>query len=379
MTTWKRDIQNAIIVYNGDIESRVTIHQLTSLRGIAVTAFIPDLGQNTNLEDLGEEAIVAGANSAHIADLKKTFVNDYVSLLVKSGVLFYRHYPLGKALGAPCLLEELVKIAGENSIQALALPAFMHPREKKRIENYLRHYGNHLEIITPPEKPYSHQEELLSYANVYGLNGENFQIVYQLQDNVLSAAFTANHVSREKARNLRYYFWNLPPDKAPGDPLEIALEFKKGMPYKINGKPYRIERLIDFLNITGGKYCLGRSESTTETENGQINYRMHEAPGAYIVDVARRHLEDKLLDPDSLETRDVLANKYARLLIEGGWYESLRSSIDAFFDRMSSGIEGKVSLCLNKGFIRPACEMCVDTHSVSDRQSASILAKGEDF
>jgi len=74
------------------------------------------------------------------------------------------------------------------------------------------------------------------------------------------------------------YRISVDPKTAPNKPLYIEIEFKKGVPIKINKKKYSPVELISKLNKLGGAHGIGRTDLVENRLIGIKSREIYEAP-----------------------------------------------------------------------------------------------------
>ncbi len=63
----------------------------------------------------------------------------------------------------------------------------------------------------------------------------------------------------------------------------------------------------------------------------------------------RRELEALVLDRELLYFKEILSQRYARLVYDGLWFTPLRTALDRFFEEISRTVTGEVQVKLYKG------------------------------
>ena len=80
MAKAKKDIKKVVLAYSGGLDTSIIIPWLKeNYNNCEVIAVSADVGQGTELDGLEEKAIKTGASKLIVLDLKKTFVEDYIS------------------------------------------------------------------------------------------------------------------------------------------------------------------------------------------------------------------------------------------------------------------------------------------------------------
>jgi argininosuccinate synthase len=139
------------------------------------------------------------------------------------------------------------------------------------------------------------------------------------------------------------------PEAAPDEPLYLTIDFKEGIPKRINGVAYGAVELLTRLNELGGAHGVGREDLVENRLVGMKSHGVYETPGGTILYTAHRGLESICLDRETLHYKDVVAQRYAELVYYGQWFTPLREALDAFVRQTQETVTGTVRLKLYKG------------------------------
>ena len=104
-------VRRAILAFNGDLESRLALYWLVHERGYEVITLSINLGQEVNLELLGELALELGATAAQVLDRRETFLYEFALPVLQADAIYQASCFLGTALGRYVIAQELVRAA----------------------------------------------------------------------------------------------------------------------------------------------------------------------------------------------------------------------------------------------------------------------------
>ena len=106
-----------LLGYSGGLVNSVAIHWLRYHRKLRVYTFTANLGQNYDVEELGERALELGAESVYMFDLRKVFLKEYVFQALKANAVYENAYFLSAALSRPLIAAEMANIAFEDGLK----------------------------------------------------------------------------------------------------------------------------------------------------------------------------------------------------------------------------------------------------------------------
>jgi argininosuccinate synthase len=145
------------------------------------------------------------------------------------------------------------------------------------------------------------------------------------------------------------YQLSVSPEAAPDQAQIVEIEFQSGCPVAIDGQALSPAKIVETLNVIGGKHGIGRVDLVENRLVGMKSHGVYETPGGTILLAAHRELESITLDRDTLHYKDVVAQRYAELVYNGQWFTPLREALDGFIDKTQTHVTGTVRLKLYRG------------------------------
>ena len=139
------------------------------------------------------------------------------------------------------------------------------------------------------------------------------------------------------------------PQKAPDKTTKIEIEFREGIPTKLNGKKMSALAIFKKLNFLGGANGIGRVDLVENRFIGMKSRGVYETPGGTVLFDALRAVESLTIPKDELHARDRISAEYAELVYNGFWYSRRRKVLAAQVEKLRKKITGKVRLGLYKG------------------------------
>jgi argininosuccinate synthase len=145
------------------------------------------------------------------------------------------------------------------------------------------------------------------------------------------------------------YQWTVDPDEAPAKPREVVIEFREGVPVKVDGDALGGVALIERLNALGGKYGVGRIDQIEDRLVGIKSREIYEAPAAVILHAAHKALEEMVLTKDALRFKSAVAREYAELVYNGLWFTAHHQDLAAYVRSTQRFVTGEIRVRLDRG------------------------------
>ena len=346
--------EKIVLAYSGGLDTSVILPWLKETYGYETVAFAAELGQGDELVGIQKKAMATGAVKCVVKDLRKEFVEDYIWPMLKSGAIYENNYLLGTSIARPLIAKWQVDIAHQEGAVAVAHGATGKGNDQVRFELTFLSLDPSLKIIAPwKDKNFklTSREAAVDYAKKRNIPIE------QSKKKIYSRDRNLWHISHEGA-DLEDP-WNEPQDhlfvisnpvsKTPNKADYVEIGFKEGVPVKLNGKAIEGVKLIETLNVIGGKHAVGQDDLVENRLVGMKSRGVYETPGGTILVTAHKALESLTLDRETMHYKQQVALKYAEMVYYGQWFCRLREALDAFVDVTQRTVSGMVRLKLFKG------------------------------
>jgi argininosuccinate synthase len=340
-----------ILAYSGGLDTSVAIKWFVN-KGYEVIAYMADVGQKSDFEVYKKRAIATGASKVIVDDLKNEFVKDFVFNALKADAVYESGYLLATALSRPVIAKGLVKTAQREKAEFVAHGCTGKGNDQVRFEVTVMALDPNLKILAPVRE--------------WELKTRSEEIEYAKDNNIPIDA------TKKKPYSIDVNLWgisiesgkledpNYEPDEdtyqltkgiaacAP-KACYVEVDFKKGIPVKLNGKAMNGVSLIAKLSDIAGNAGVGRSDMIENRLIGIKSREVYEAPAGLALYTAHKALESLVLDRELMHYKETVALKYAELVYYGLWYTPLREALDKFIDYTQEKVNGTVKLKLFKG------------------------------
>ena len=345
-----------VLAYSGGLDTSVAVRWLAD-QGYDVIAYMADVGQAGNFEHLKKRALSAGASKVVAEDLKEKFARDFVFRALKAGAVYESKYLLATALSRPIIARGMVELAKKEKAPYVAHGCTGKGNDQVRFELTVMALAPDLKIIAPLRKwNMSSREEEIAYAKEKKIDIDtSAKSPYSLDKNLWGVSIECGILEepwQEPPQDA--YQMTVDPGKAPAKPTYIEIEFKHGVPVKINGKVYGPVDLIAKLNKLGGKNSIGRTDLVESRLVGIKSREIYEAPAGWILHIAHKDLEALVFDRELLHFKETISLKYAELVYYGLYFTPLKKALDEFIDETQKCVTGTVKVKLLKGTVSVA-------------------------
>ncbi len=351
-------IKKVVLAYSGGLDTSIIIPWLKeNYDNCEVIAVAADVGQGDELSGLEEKAKKTGASKLYIADLKDSFVEDYIWPTLQAGAVYESKYLLGTSFARPLIAKRLVEIAKAEGADAICHGCTGKGNDQVRFELSIKAFAPDMKIIAPWRIwDIKSRDEEIDYAEAHNIplkitretNYSKDKNLWHLSHEGLDLEDPANEPQYSKPGFLEL---GVSPEQAPDAPSYVTIHFEKGIPTALDGKEMGGVELITALNKLGGANGIGIADIVENRLVGMKSRGVYETPGGTILYHAHNKLEEICLDKATYHYKQLVAQKFAEIVYDGQWFTPLREALSAFVASTQQTVTGDVKLKLYKGNI----------------------------
>jgi argininosuccinate synthase len=374
-----------VLAYSGGLDTACILKVLLQ-RGYEVIAFVADVGQQEDFEEVAERARRTGASKVYIEDLKREFVTDFIFPAIAGNAVYENRYLLGTSLARPVIAKRQVEVALKEGATHVAHGATGKGNDQVRFELAYAALAPHLQVIAPWKdreflQRFQGRGDLLAFAREHDIPVEaTVEKPYSSDENLMHRSYEAGMLEDPlQVPPADMFKLTRSPLDAPDTPINLEIEFK-------DATPVRVENLDDgtvhddplglfvYLNHLGGRHGIGRVDMVENRFVGIKSRGVYETPGGTVLHHALRDLEGVAMDREVLRLRDMLSPRFAEIIYNGFWFSPEMDFIQAAFRQSERLIDGRVRLQLYKGNV--LVQGRESSSSLYDRELSSMDVAG---
>nr|WP_274379627.1 argininosuccinate synthase [Vulcanisaeta thermophila] len=332
------------LAYSGGLDTSVAIHWLREKFNAEVITVTVDVGQDEDFREIEERAYRIGAVKHYTIDAKEDFANGPVATAIMANALYEDRYPLGTALARPLIAEKVVEIARREGCDAIAHGSTSKGNDQVRFNEALRALAPDLMVIEPAKIWGMNRAEEIEYARRHGIPIPEVHGKYSIDENLWSRSIEGGELDDPFNEPPEDAFkWVVSPSKV-SKPLDLEIEFERGIPVAVNGEKMKLSSLIMMLNKVVGMHGFGRIDHIENRVVGFKSREVYEAPAALTLIEAHRDLEKAIYTPRELRFKRIVDQEWADLVYQGLWHEPLRVELESFIREVNKWVSGVVKV-----------------------------------
>ncbi|MBD3309147.1 argininosuccinate synthase, partial [candidate division KSB3 bacterium] len=102
--------KKVVLAYSGGLDTSVILKWLEQ-QGYDVIAYVANIGQQEDFEEIRQKALATGASKVYVEDLREEFVKDFIFPAIQGNAMYEGRYLLGTSLARPVIAKKQIEIA----------------------------------------------------------------------------------------------------------------------------------------------------------------------------------------------------------------------------------------------------------------------------
>ena len=377
--------KKVVLAYSGGLDTACILKDL-QMRGYDVVAYVANVGQHDDFQQVAERARATGASQVFVEDLEREFVTEFIYPAIAGNAVYENRYLLGTALARPVIARRQVEIALREGATAVAHGATGKGNDQVRFELAFAALAPRLQVIAPWKERafldrFQGRKDLLAFAREHGIPVEaTAEKPYSSDENLMHRSYEAGQLEDPAAVPSEDMFrLTRSLEDTPDRPVDLSIHYEDAMPVRVVCAAEDLEltdpvELFVYLNGKAGEHGIGRVDMVENRFVGIKSRGVYETPAGTVLHQAVRDLEGIAMDREVLRLRDMLSPHFAELIYNGFWFSPEMDFIQAAFRQSEKLITGRVDLRLFKGNVISRGR--TSTSSLYDQELSSMDVAG---
>lgn len=344
--------EKIVLAYSGGLDTSVILTWLKENYDCEVIAVCCDAGQGEDYAAIEKKAYATGASKSYILDIKEEFVTKFIWPTLKAGAVYENDYLLGTSMARPLMAQKLVEVAEAEGAYIIAHGCTGKGNDQVRFETTIKALNPAIKIIAPWRTwDLTSREDCIEYAKAHNIPiAQTTEKIYSRDENIWHISHEGGNLeSPWNEHKDDIHVLSLPIEKAPDEVTYVEIDFEAGIPVAVNGEKMDAVTLLTALNKLGSANGVGTIDIIENRLVGMKSRGVYETPGGTILYKAHGALEKLILDRDTMQYKNIVAQKYSQLVYDGLWFTPVREAIAAFVDVTQELVTGTVKVKLYKG------------------------------
>ncbi len=342
-----------VLAYSGGLDTSAVIPWLKEEYDAEVIAVCCNAGQKEDFDFIKDKAIKSGASKSIVLDIQEEFITDYIWPTLKAGAIYEDAYLLGTSMARPLMAKKLVEVAEEEGAYYIVHGCTGKGNDQVRFETSIKALNPQIMIFAPwraDNWPFESREDLIEYSKKNNVPiTQTVEKVYSRDENIWHISHEGGNLEDPWNEHLDdIHVLSNTPEQAPDTPAYVEIEFEKGVPVAVDGKPMGPIELLMALNEIAALHGVGTIDIIENRLVGMKSRGVYETPGGTLLFEAHKALERLILDRNTMHYKKIVGEKFAELCYDGLWFSPLMKAINAFVDVTQEEVSGTVKMKLYK-------------------------------
>lgn len=367
--------EKIVLAYSGGLDTSIIITWLKEHYDCDVIAVCCNAGQREDFDAIEKKAYATGASKAYVLDIQEEFIKDYIYPTLKADAVYENDYLLGTSMARPLMAKKLVEIAEKENAFKIAHGCTGKGNDQVRFETTIKSLNPAIQIVAPWRIwNLQSREECIAYAKAHNIPiAQTTEKIYSRDENIWHISHEGGNLENPwNEHKPDIHVLSKTPEEAPDVPTYVDITFEQGVPVAVNGKEMSPVELLTALNAMAAENGVGTIDIVENRLVGMKSRGVYETPGGTVLYLAHRDLEKLILDRDTMQYKNIVAQKFAQLVYDGLWFTPLREAISAFVDSTQQQVTGTVKMKLYKGTAWPVASQ--SPYSLYNEEFATFSA-----
>lgn len=343
--------EKVVLAYSGGLDTSVCVKWLQDEKHLDVVCVCGNVGQEeTGLDAKKQKALDLGVLDCQVLDLRDEFSDEFLTKAIAANSMYENKYPLLSALSRPLLAKKLVEVAHEFGATYVAHGCTGKGNDQVRFEVSIASIDPTLKAISPIRDLSLTRDVEIAFAKEHKLPiTQTEKSPYSIDQNVWGRAIETGFLEDP---------WNGPTKDCysyTDDPAfppvedEVVIEFKEGVPVKIDGRDVTPLQAIEEMNRRAGAQGVGRIDLIEDRLVGIKSRELYEAPGAVALITAHQELENCCLEREQHRIKRDIDKRWGELVYDAQWFSPATQSLNAFIEDTQKYVSGEIRMVLHGG------------------------------
>lgn len=344
--------KKVVLAFSGGLDTSFCVPYLIDKGFDVITVTIDSGGLNPeDIAEIEKKSKELGAAKHYLIDAKQYYYDSIISWIIKTNGLYEGSYPNIVSSQRYHIVEKCIEIAKIEKAQYFANGNSGMGNDQIRFNVSASIIAPDIKIIEPIKETGGNREKEKQYLINKDFEITNQHKKYSININLLGISYSGSEIDNNNEPKENIFQW------VTGEKVKeksyLTIEFKKGLPIKLNGKKITGAKLFQILNVEVGKHGFGKGYYTGDCMIGIKGHLVFEAPGILFLIKAHQALEQYVLSKPQIYFGDSVSKEMAEYIYNGKFYDLYVNALKAFINVQQKNVTGTVKMKLEHGNALP--------------------------
>ena len=344
--------KKVVLAFSGGLDTSFCVPYLIEKSFQVITVTVDSGGfSNKEKNEIAEKSKQLGAIKHYLIDAKKYYFDSVIQWIIQTNGLYEGSYPNIVSSQRYNIVEKCIEIAKKESAEYIANGNSGMGNDQIRFNIPLKILAPEIQLIEPIKDIGGDREKEKKYLDKKGFSVDKSHKKYSININLMGVTYSGSEIDNNLEADKNIFHWVT--GKLINKNGYFEIEFKKGVPIKLNGKKTESWQILDYLNHEVGKYGFGKNYYTGDCMIGIKGHIAFEAPGILFLIKAHQAVEQYVLSKPQICFGDLVSKEITEYIYNGKFYDSHVDALKAFIKVHQKNVTGKVLMKLEHGNALP--------------------------
>ncbi|KKP60414.1 MAG: Argininosuccinate synthase [Candidatus Roizmanbacteria bacterium GW2011_GWA2_34_18] len=344
--------KKVILAFSGGLDTSFCVPYLIDKEFDVITVTIDSGGLNPeDITEIEKKSKELGATKHYLIDAKQYYYDSIISWIIKTNGLYEGSYPNIVSSQRYHIVEKCIEIAKIEKAQYFADGNTGMGNDQIRFNVSASIIAPDIKIIEPVKETGGNRENEKKYLANKGFKVSSQHKKYSININLLGISYSGSEIDKNNEPEENIFQW------VTGEKVKeqtyLTIEFKKGLPIKLNGKKITGAKLFQTLNVEVGKYGFGKSYYTGDCMIGIKGHLVFEAPAILLLILAHKALEQYVLTKQQIYFGEAVSKEMTEMIFNGKFFDPYVEDLKHFINSQQKNVSGTVKIKLENGNVLP--------------------------
>ena len=348
----KNHNKKIVLAFSGGLDTSFCVPYLVN-KGFEVVTVIVDSGGFSidELKQIENKSKKLGAIKHYLIDAKQYYYDSIISWIIKTNGLYEGSYPNCVSSQRYHLVEKIIEIAKIENANFIANGNSGMGSDQVRFNLTAKLLAPEIMVIEPIKEMGGNRKMEIEFLKSKGFDQVGSNKKYSMNKSLMGITYSGSEIDEDREPPKNIFKWitgkNISKNKY------FKIDFKNGLPIKLDNKKIIGSELLTYLNMEIGSFGFGKGYYTGDVIVGIKGHIVFEAPGLLFLIKTHLALEQYVFTKQQIEFASFLSHQMTEHIYNGKFYDPSVKQYKVAINALQKLVSGTVLMKMEYGVPLP--------------------------
>ena len=348
----KNHNKKIVLAFSGGLDTSFCVPYLVN-KGFEVVTVIVDSGGFSidELKQIENKSKKLGAIKHYLIDAKQYYYDSIISWIIKTNGLYEGSYPNCVSSQRYHLVEKIIEIAKIENANFIANGNSGMGSDQVRFNLTAKLLAPEIMVIEPIKEMGGNRKMEIEFLKSKGFDQVGSNKKYSMNKSLMGITYSGSEIDEDREPPKNIFKWitgkNISKNKY------FKIDFKNGLPIKLDNKKIIGSELLTYLNMEIGSFGFGKGYYTGDVIVGIKGHIVFEAPGILFLIKTHLALEQYVFTKQQIEFASFLSHQMTEHIYNGKFYDPSVKQYKVAINALQKLVSGTVLMKMEYGVPLP--------------------------